>query len=375
MAIKKIRVGIIGANVHYGWGSSAHIPALRGLQEYEITAVCTSRQETADETAKHFGIPLAFGDAHKMIEHPDVDLVSICVRVPFHHQLGMAVLQAGKHLFCEWPLAATTEQAQQLRDLAARQGVSHMVGLQARGAPAINRARDLVAEGYVGKPLSCTMIVTTPNWGTEFTRSHAYLADRSTGATLLTIPGGHSIDALCFCLGEFQEVSSVVATQRPRVKIVETGETIQMTSPDQVLVSGVLASGAVASVHVKGGTGNGTGLLFEIHGNEGDLVIAPTKVRTGTSVQISELTVRGSQQGKALADLPIPESYRWVPSAVPAGPPFNVAQLFACMAEGIREGKPVSPDFSVAIQRHQLLDMIQQASDSGRRQSVAATAA
>ena len=324
--------------------------------------------KTADETAKHFGISLAFADPFKMIQHPDVDLVSICVRVPFHHQMGMAALNAGKHLFCEWPLAATTEQAQQMRDLAVRKGVRHMVGLQARGARAINRVRDLVAEGYVGKVLSCTMIVTTPNWGTDFTLSRAYLADRSTGATLMTIPGGHSIDALCFCLGEFKEVSGVVATQRQRVKIVETGETIQMTSPDQVLLSGVLESGAVASVHVKGGTGNGTGFLFEIHGTEGDLAIAPADPRQGTSVQISEFTVRGAQTGKTLADLPIPESYRWVPPAVPAGPPFNVAQLFVRMAQGIREGKSVSPDFDVAVKRHQLLDAIQKASDTGLRQ-------
>jgi predicted dehydrogenase len=343
---------------------------LRGLDEFEITAVSTSRQETADETAKQFGIPLAFGDAHKMVEHPDVDLVSICVRVPFHHQLGMAALQAGKHLFCEWPLAATTEQARLLRDLAVGQRVTHMVGLQARGAPALNRVKDPIAEGYLGKPLSCTMIVASPVWGSEFTLDRAYLADRSTGATLMTIPGGHSIDALCFCLGEFREVSSVVVTQRPQVRIAETGETIKMTSPDQVLVSGVLASGAVASVHVKGGVSNGTGFLFEIHGTKGDLVIAPAKARPGSSVQISELTVRGAQLGKALEDLPIPESYRWVPAAVSAGPPFNVAQLFRHMAEGIREGKPVSPDFAEAVQRHQLLDAIQQASDSGRRQAL-----
>jgi len=87
-----------------------------------------------------------------MVQHPDVDLVSICVRVPFHHQIGMAALNAGKHLFCEWPLAATTEQAQQMRDLAIRKGVRHMVGLQARGARAINRVRDLVAEGYRERP-------------------------------------------------------------------------------------------------------------------------------------------------------------------------------------------------------------------------------
>jgi hypothetical protein len=50
----------------------------------------------------------------------------------------------------------------------------------------------------------------------------------------------------------------------------------------------------------------------------------------------------------------IPESYRWVPPAVPAGLPFNVAQMFKRMAEGIRERKPVSPDFDVAVKRHPL---------------------
>jgi predicted dehydrogenase len=243
-----------------------------------------------------------------------------------------------------------------------------MVGLQARGAPAFNWVRDLVAEGYVGKVLSCTMIITTPAWGTEFTLDWAYMADRSKGNTLMTSPGGHSIDALCFCLGEFKELSSVVANQRQRVKIVETGETIPMTSPDQVLLSGVLQSGAVASVHLKGGFANGTGFLFEIHGTEGDLAIVPADPRQATYIQVSEFTVRGAQAGKPLADLSIPQSYRWVPPTVPAGLPFNVAQLYMRMAEGIREGKCVSPDFDVAVKRHQLIDVIQKASDTGIRQ-------
>jgi predicted dehydrogenase len=141
---------------------------------------------------------------------------------------------------------------------------------------------------------------------------------------------------LCFCLGEFKELSSVVATQRQRVKIVETGETIPMTSPDQVLLSGVLQSGAVASVHLRGGTANGTDFLFEIHGTEGDLAIVPADPRQATYIQVSEFTVRSAQAGKPLADLSIPESYRWVPPAVPAGLPFNVAQLYMRMAEGMR---------------------------------------
>jgi predicted dehydrogenase len=370
MSISKIRVGLIGANVRYGWGSSAHIPALKALPEFEITAVCTSRQETADETARHFGIPLAFHDPAQLVQHPNVDLVSICVRVPFHHQLGIAALEAGKHLFCEWPLAASTEQARQMRDLAERKGVCHMVGLQARGAPVLNRARDLIAEGYIGRPLSSSMIVATPNWGTDFTSSRAYLADRSSGATLMTIPGGHSIDALCFCLGEFKEVSGLVATKRPQVKNIETGETLRMTSPDQVLINGILENGALASVHVKGGTANGVGFLFEIQGTEGDLTIGPVRPRPGSSVQISDLSLKGSRENKALEQLEIPENYRWVPGAMPAGPAFNVGQLFVRMAEAIRERKSAAPDFRLAVTRHHLLDMVQKASDTGQRQTV-----
>src|ERR1700730_17604437 len=359
MATEKIRVGIIGVNVRNGWGCDAPLPPLSALPEFEITGVSTSRQETADETAKHFGIPHAFADPYKMVKHTDVDIVSICVRVPFHHQLGMAALNAGKHLYCEWPLAATTEQAQQMRDLAVRNGVHHMVGLQARRAPVFNCVRDLVAEGYVGNLLSCTMIITTPAWGTDFTLDWAYMADRTSGNTLLSSPGGHSIDALCYCLGEFKEMSSVVANQRKQIKIVETGESISMTAADQLVVSGVLQSGAVASIHLKGGTANGTGFLFEIHGTEGTLAIVPADPRQATYIQVSEFTVRGAQAGKPLADLSIPESYRWVPPAVPAGLPFNVAQLYMRMAEGIREGKSASPDFDLAVKRHRMMDVIQ----------------
>jgi hypothetical protein len=52
----------------------------------------------------------------------------------------------------------------------------------------------------------------------------------------------------------------------------------------------------------------------------------------------------------------------------PRGLPFNVAQLYLRMTEGIREGKSVNPDFDVAVERHQLLDVIQKASDTGIRQ-------
>ena len=94
----KIRVGIVGANPSRGFASIAHIPALKALAEFEISAVCTTRQDSADAAAKHFGVPLAFCDAEKLARHPDVDLVTVSVKVPDHYVSVMAAIEANPRL-------------------------------------------------------------------------------------------------------------------------------------------------------------------------------------------------------------------------------------------------------------------------------------
>ena len=147
MPEEKIRVGIIGANANYGWSMRAHLPALLALPEYELTAVCTSSAGTAAESAKTYGAKSAFHDYHEMVAHPDIDLVSVSVRVPLHHDMVMAALAEGKHVFCEWPLGGNLEEAQEMASLARPKGVTSMVGLQARGAPAILHLRELISQG------------------------------------------------------------------------------------------------------------------------------------------------------------------------------------------------------------------------------------
>src|SRR6266851_2685269 len=74
----------------------------------------TYGEETAREAASKFGAAHAFTDARRLAEHPDVDLVVITVKVPFHLELAQAALAAGKHVYCEWPLARSTAEAQML---------------------------------------------------------------------------------------------------------------------------------------------------------------------------------------------------------------------------------------------------------------------
>src|SRR5258708_19157769 len=124
----------------------------------------------------------------------------------------------------------------------------------------------------------------------ETPQSEAYTADIKNGATMLSIPLGHTLDALCHCLGEVRELSATMAVRRTSFAIVETGEIKPMTSHDQVSVSGLLDGGAALSVHYRGGMSRGTNLLWEINGTQGDLQITSF----GGHDQISELTVHAA---------------------------------------------------------------------------------
>ena len=130
---RKIRVGIVGVNPSRGFASIAHIPALQALADFEITAVCTTRQDSADAAARHYGVPLAFSDAEKLARHPDVDLVAVSVKVPDHYVSVMAAIDAGKHVYCEWPLGRNTEEAVRMLEAAKRKGHPPRCGVAGPG--------------------------------------------------------------------------------------------------------------------------------------------------------------------------------------------------------------------------------------------------
>ena len=318
-----IRVGMVGVTANRGFSSIAHMPALQSLPDFEVVAVCTTRQERAEAAAKHYGVPRAFSDPVQLAQHPDVDLVTVCVKVPDHLTPVMAAIDAGKHVYSEWPLGRNTAEGRQMHAAAQQQGIQHAVGLQGRVSPSINYVRDLIADGYLGKPLSATLLVNASNWGASIDR--AYQAEFSNGANLMTITGGHNLDALCYCLGEFRELSAFAVSQRGQIPLEGTGELITKDVPDQLVVSGIVGDGAVIGAQVRGGMSRGQAFLCEIHGTEGDVVLAAT---TRDSTQRQELTVRGARgTTKDLADMPVPAKYRWVPEGVPQGSPYNVAQL------------------------------------------------
>ena len=357
----KIRVGIIGANANYGWSKRAHLPALLEMPDFELAAVCTSRPETAEESRAFYGARLAFHDYTEMANHPDVDLVVVSVSVPAHYGMVTAGLQAGKHVFCEWPLGANTSEAVELAALARNKGVRTLIGLQARGGPALLRLKELVAEGYVGEMLACNMTMFLPGL-LQRGADRAWMADRSKGANSLSIASGHALDIFCHCVGEFRELSAQVSVQLGQWGAGD-GKTVDVDAPDNVVVSGTLENGAAASAHIATIPWNGSGWRMEVYGTEGTL-----SARSEEMVQYGNVHLSGAQgAGQPLQPLEIPSHLSLAPEGVPSGEPYNVAQLYRIIGDAIRDGGEAQPDFDTAVERHRFLDLLQQSSDEGRK--------
>jgi len=359
--VDKIRLGFVGANVHSTWASQSHFPALLASPDVELTAVCTTRQETAEEAREAFGAQLAFSDWRELVRAPEIDAVAVVVRVPEHYGPTRAALEAGKHVYTEWPLGRTTAEAEELTDLAHARGLQTAVGLQSRVSPTLMYLKELLATGYVGDVLSINVGGFRPG-AAEMPSSRTWQADASRGANTLTIAFGHVVDALRFVAGDFARVRTLLKVQTPQWFETDTQRTVEVTSPDTVLVSGELTSGAAASVHVASVRWAGSGFRMEIYGREGTLVVTGSV----SSQRGETLRLRGARDGNALADLEVPDRFFVVPRDFPRGDPFNVGQMYTLFAEAIRTGRGGLPTFETALGLHRFLDAVQRSSEAGQ---------
>jgi predicted dehydrogenase len=361
-----LRVGLIGAGGR--WGPWAHVPALQGLPETELYAVCTAHADTAQAAADKFGVKRAYSDVKALGADPQVEAALVAVRVPAHYTLSKSVLEAGKPVYCEWPLGKDTKEAEELAALARSRKLPTMVGLQRRASPAYLYLRELVKDGYVGEVLSVNMTLMGSGVLTR-TADRTWQRDVTLGANTLTITFGHIIDALCMVVGELTEVSAVVSTQVPQWFETDTKQYVDVTSPDNIMIQGRLESGAVVSANVGVHPYHGSGHRFEIYGKNGTLMM----IGGGEAGQEANRKIMGGHKDeKTLQELPVPDRLKWVPEAVRSvGRSFDVGQMWVNFAKAIRSGNAVEPDFDHAVRRHRMLDAIRRASETGQRQKVA----
>jgi predicted dehydrogenase len=358
-------IGIVGVSPVRGWAATAHIPALLALPNYEIRALSAHNPESARAAGEVFGVGAVFTDHEQLVAQPDIDVVAITVKVPHHRELVAAALDAGKAVYCEWPLGRDLDDARAMAALAAKQAARTVVGLQARQAPAIEFVQELLSDGYVGEVLSTTMVgLSVP--GDVVVQSNAYMLDKTNGANVLTIAAGHSLDILNYVLGEFADLSAVSDLRRPLITIEETGEQIVKTAADQIAVIGTLTSGATASVHVREAVAGGTGFLWEINGTDGTLQITADEAQP----QIFPLTVAAAKGGNEPAKLvgSAALTQRWPAlSSLEGAPAYNVGRAYAAFAADIDNGTHNVPDFADAVRRHEVIAAIERSAASGER--------
>jgi predicted dehydrogenase len=358
-------VGLIGAGGR--WGPWAHVPALQGIPEAELYAVCTAHADTAQAAAEKYGVKHAYGDVRALGADPQVEAALIAVRVPAHYELTRSALEAGKHVYCEWPLGANTKEAEELAALARRKKLHTMVGLQRRASPAFLYMRELIQDGFVGEVLSVNLTFMGSGVLTR-TSDRTWQRDVTLGANTLTITFGHAFDALCMVVGELTEVSALLGTQVPQWFETDTKKYVDVTSPDNIMIQGRTGSGAIVNAHVGVHPFHGSGHRFEIYGKEGTLMM----IGGGEAGQEANRKIMGGKKDdKSLQELPVPDRLKWAPEGVrKEGRAYDVGQMWVNFARAIRTGAAVEADFDHGVRRHKTLDAIVRASETGQRQTI-----
>ena len=357
--MREIRVGVVGAHPERSWAKDSHIPAIAQTPGLRLSAVATRDEDSARAAATAYGAEHAFVDAAALCASDAVDLVSVCVKVPEHDAVVREALAAGKHLYCEWPLGRSVEEADALAGAARKAGVHHAIGLQGGASAAVRRARALIGEGRLGRLLSARVVSTTAGYAAQLSSTYAYLNNPANGANLTTILGGHTLDLAERLLGAARQVQALAAIQHSAVRLTDTGVTIPRTTPDELFIMGRFAGGAIASLEVCGDRPVNTPFLCEIIGANGSLRL-----------------VGGHPHGFQAGELSLEVDGVVEPLEAPVatgglrGAAMNVAEVYAGLARDIRKGVHSVADFTHAARLTRLVAAVTRAAETGVRQII-----
>ncbi|MEV4118494.1 Gfo/Idh/MocA family oxidoreductase [Micromonospora sp. NPDC049645] len=350
MTGETIGVGVVGLSARGNWGALAHQPALEAVPGLQLRGLTAGSPESTKAAAELYAVP-GYGSVAELAGRDDIDLIAITVRVPEHRELLGPVLESGKAVLCEWPLALSLAEAEFLQK-SGRPG-PRFAGLQGHTSPTTRWVRDLIGDGYVGEVLSTSMICSFPGGGPTFTSASAYTANAANGATMMTIPFAHALNMQAVVLGELSETTATIATLSTQALNTDTGAVIPKTAPDQIAVTGRLTGGAVASMHFRAAARRTTPFAWEIDGTRGSLRITGN---IGLPMSAA-LAVEGARDEQAMSPLEMPAGYDRFPHLA-ATPAHNVAHLYAQIAKTLAGRDADAPTFDYAVELHRSLEAL-----------------
>ncbi|MCM1013471.1 MULTISPECIES: Gfo/Idh/MocA family protein [Brevibacterium] len=288
----EIGVGLISV----GWMGQLHSRAYSslsvvypelGIRPRLVIAADTNR-DRADYAVDVLGYESATTDYHEVLEHPDVDVVSVCAPNFLHEEIGTAVARAGKSLWIEKPVGRSAEETETVAQAADDAGIVTAVGFNYRNAPAIEYARRIIAEGQLGRIINVRGAFfadysSEPNGALSWR-----FVRRLAGSGVLGDLLGHLTDLAHYVVGPIDRVTGVSNTayaERPKLEmgsgthfsVVEGGEMAPVENEDY---AGLLVqfgpdaqgAGAVGTLEAsRVSVGPRAEYSFEVYGTEGSL--------------------------------------------------------------------------------------------------------
>jgi predicted dehydrogenase len=379
---QRLKVGVVGASISNSpdgrerFAIRAHLPALKKLNElYELAAVCTTRMETASETARQFRVPHAFDNVERMLrELPEINVVCVCVRPITHHQVVMAALRAGKHVYCEQPLGVTTAQAQEMFELARHQGVRTVVGHQHHYEPAVLQMAEMVRQDYIGKPLAFNSSIFVGNHIAPRPSHRVWLFQQEACGH----PGfrsAHSLERVISVLGDVSEVCADMRVLVPERPNLDGGPPLRTTQVNNLNFLLRVGEDVMGTLQVSLTAWFGTGWIFQVYGTEGMLMVKVEDDGRKDSVKgdpnSGELKLYGARVNmeQLIANPVAPELLQREFKQIPLDPKhfyvagiehgratFPVAQMWHAFALAINAGVECAPSFRDVLKMHHVMD-------------------
>ncbi|HJB27755.1 MAG TPA: Gfo/Idh/MocA family oxidoreductase [Candidatus Blautia faecavium] len=242
--MSKLRVGLIGTGVI---SRDKHLPALTKMENIEITVLCDVDVAKAEKVKEDYALAEAkiTADWHEVVADPQVDVIHVLTPNPLHYEMTMEALKAGKHVYCEKPMALKYSECLEMIEQAKKSGKKLTTGTQWRYNPAPMKMKEMIKEGYFGDIYYINSQQLRPR---RLPAYGVYTNKELNGGGVLMDGGPHSID-LPMWLTDNYEVKSVYGVTFDKMKNYPEGNDLGPWDPDNFDVEDT----AIAEITMKNG--------------------------------------------------------------------------------------------------------------------------
>lgn len=379
--MKQLRVGMIG----YKFMGKAHSNAYRSLPMFfpkalkpEMVAICGRNSSAVQEAADQLGWRESVTDWKQLVNREDIDLVDINAPSDAHKEIALAAAKAGKHIFCEKPLALTLADAREMLQAAEDAGVTHMVGFNYRFSPAVRLAKKLIDSGRLGQIYHFRAWflqdwIMDPQFPLVWRLQKEVAGSGSHGDL-----GAHLIDLAHYLVGDMQEVIGMSETfikERPiasemtglSAKGSEGGPMGQVTVDDATLFMTRFENGALGSFEAtRFAAGHRSTNSFEINGSLGSVKFDFERMN---ELEVYFTTDDEDVQGfrRVLATDPVHDYMEaWWPPGHTIGFEHTFTHEFLELSNAISEGRQPVPNFADGVKCQAVLEAVDKSIEERR---------